>query len=91
MARWVVYRMSVRLLSIADMSVRHPLVQSQVVRYLRRLSRGLEAGHLITFEPDSFATSDQNEIGEQLKHANITWHPLPATPGSPAKNTVKSF
>ncbi|HEV8434029.1 MAG TPA: glycosyltransferase [Thermoanaerobaculia bacterium] len=63
----------VRSLYICYFGLREPLVQTQVLPYLRELTaRGVEMS-LLTFEPEPF---DQAEWRERLRREGIAWHTL---------------
>lgn len=63
----------VRSLYICYFGLREPLVQTQVLPYLRELTaRGVEMS-LLTFEPEPF---DQAEWRERLRSDGIAWHTL---------------
>ena len=62
-----------RVLYISLNGVREPLVQSQVVAYLRRLH---ERGHrfvLLTFEPVPLSLDEERQIRERLAGEGIQW------------------
>jgi glycosyltransferase involved in cell wall biosynthesis len=57
-------------------NVGEPLVQSQVIAYLRELAaRGIEM-HLLTFERERLAEAQRQRFNEALAAAGITWHTL---------------
>ncbi|HEX3110554.1 MAG TPA: glycosyltransferase [Thermoanaerobaculia bacterium] len=63
----------VRSLYICYFGLREPLVQTQVLPYLRELTaRGVEMS-LLTFEPEPF---DQSEWRERLRGDGINWYTL---------------
>src|ERR1700756_5060881 len=63
----------VRSLYICYFGLREPLVQTQVLPYLRELTaRGVEMS-LLTFEPEPF---DRSEWRERLRRDGIAWHTL---------------
>jgi glycosyltransferase involved in cell wall biosynthesis len=65
-----------------------PLGQSQVLPYLRELSKQGYAFHLISFEkPDRFAQY-RDQIQKICDEAGITWHPLSYTKRPPVVSTV---
>ncbi|MEZ5424184.1 MAG: hypothetical protein R2682_13975 [Pyrinomonadaceae bacterium] len=68
-----------RSLYICYFGVREPLVQTQVLPYLRELVAGGHEMTLLTFEPDLKAkwTSEQiDEMRERLAADGIAWHRL---------------
>jgi glycosyltransferase involved in cell wall biosynthesis len=73
--------MKPRVLYIASGSIREPLIVSQVVRYLKRLSGTFEACHLITLERKTIEPGDLARIQSELGDADIVWHGLPSYPG----------
>lgn len=64
-----------RSLYLCYFGLREPLVQTQVLPYLRELVRGGVAMSLLTFEPDMEGTWT-TEWREQLKREGIDWHML---------------
>jgi glycosyltransferase involved in cell wall biosynthesis len=71
--------MEARTLYICYFGLREPLVQTQVLPYLRRLAAGGVGVHLLTFEPDRRAKWTGQEIEEQrakLAAEGISWHSL---------------
>ncbi len=65
-----------------------PLGQSQVLPYMRELSKQGYAFHLISFEkPDRFQ-QHKNQIQKMCDEAGITWHPIPYTKRPPVVSTV---
>lgn len=54
--------------------LREPLVQTQVLPYLRELAKGGERMALLTFEPQAF---DRAAWCERLRADGIEWHALP--------------
>lgn len=65
-----------------------PLGQSQVIPYLRELSKKGYAFHLISFEkPDRF-TQHKEQIEKICAEAGITWHPLSYTKRPPVLSTL---
>jgi glycosyltransferase involved in cell wall biosynthesis len=71
--------MDARTLYICYFGLREPLVQTQVLPYLRRLAAGGVGVHLLTFEPDKRAKWTRQELEEQrakLAAEGISWHSL---------------
>ena len=66
-------------------------MQSQVIRYLKGLAEVCESCHLVTFERDSERSPNCQALAESLQAAGIQWHPLTATDGNRAKNTLKEI
>lgn len=66
----------VRALYICYFGVREPLVQTQVIPYLRELVKGGHEISLLTFEPKSIETgvSATEKIVDQLAQDGIEWH-----------------
>src|SRR5688500_891518 len=68
-----------RTLYICYFGMREPLVQTQVLPYLRELRKRTTDGDLkvsiLTFEPD--LTLDSTSIRQQLEDEGIDWHWLP--------------
>ena len=62
-----------RSLYICYFGLREPLVQTQVLPYLRELSAGGVAMSLLTFEREPF---DDREWRERLRASGIEWHTL---------------
>jgi glycosyltransferase involved in cell wall biosynthesis len=63
----------IRSLYLCYFGLREPLVQTQVLPYLRELTaRGVETS-LLTFEPEPF---DQSEWRERLRRDGIEWYTL---------------
>ena len=69
-----------RTLYLCYFGLREPLVQTQVLPYLRQLSRsGIEVG-LLTFEPNRRASWPRSEAGDwwdRLQADGIRWFSLP--------------
>jgi glycosyltransferase involved in cell wall biosynthesis len=65
-----------RALYLCYFGVREPLVQTQVLPYLRELVRGGVSMSLLTFEPDARGTWTA-EWRERLQDEGIDWHVLP--------------
>ncbi len=63
----------VRSLYICYFGLREPLVQTQVLPYLRELTARGVAMSLLTFEPERF---DETEWRERLRRDGITWSTL---------------
>jgi hypothetical protein len=69
-------------LYICYFGVREPLVQSQVVAYVRELAKAGWSMHLLTFEPgwpESFPEDERTARREALAQQGITWHAHPYT------------
>jgi len=69
-----------RTLYICYFGVREPLVQTQVIPYLREIEKGGTAVLLLTFEPESIGRWPPGEferIRGELSDIGITWHSLP--------------
>ena len=64
-----------RSLYLCYFGLREPLVQTQVLPYLRELVRGGVAMSLLTFEPDAQGTWT-TEWRERLRREGIDWHML---------------
>jgi glycosyltransferase involved in cell wall biosynthesis len=64
----------VHSLYICYFGLREPLVQTQVLPYLRELASGGIGMHLLTFEREPF---DEAPLRERLRAEGITWHTLP--------------
>jgi glycosyltransferase involved in cell wall biosynthesis len=64
-----------RSLYLCYFGLREPLVQTQVLPYLRELVRGGVAMSLLTFEPDTRGTWT-TEWRERLRSEGIDWHML---------------
>lgn len=71
--------MKPRVLYIASGGIREPLIVSQVIRYLKRLSDVYETCHLMTLEREM--PNDADAIKATLADSGIHWHGLPAYPG----------
>jgi glycosyltransferase involved in cell wall biosynthesis len=68
---------SVRALYVCYFGIREPLVQTQVVPYLRELAEGGVHISLLTFEPDCRKHWNAESIGEwkaRLQRQGIQWH-----------------
>jgi len=71
---------SVRTLYLCYFSLREPLVQTQVLPYLRQLSAAGIQVHLLTFEPrlrESWSVEDLTKQKERLATEGIAWFYLP--------------
>jgi glycosyltransferase involved in cell wall biosynthesis len=64
-----------RSLYICYFGVRQPLVQTQVIPYLRELVKGGHEMELLTFEPEE-PREWESEVREGLRADGITWHHL---------------
>lgn len=53
-----------------------PLVQTQVVAYLRGLAARGHVIHLLTYETQNLSTAQQRALRRELKNQGITWHHL---------------
>src|SRR6185295_10524822 len=78
-----------KTLYICYFGLREPLVQTQVLPYLRELARGGVGVSLLTFEPDMSRAWDENSTREaraSLEAEGIDWHALPyhKRPSAPA-------
>lgn len=78
-----------KTLYICYFGLREPLVQTQVLPYLRELARGGVAVSLLTFEPDMRRAWDEaatREARTSLADDGIDWHALPyhKRPSAPA-------
>ena len=73
-----------RVLYIASGGIKEPLIVSQVLRYLKRLSGTFETCHLLTLEREMPA--DATAIADQLKQHGIHWQGLPSRRGLRAIN-----
>lgn len=78
-----------KTLYICYFGLREPLVQTQVLPYLRELARGGVGVSLLTFEPDMGSAWDEpaaREARERLHEDGIDWHALPyhKSPSAPA-------
>jgi glycosyltransferase involved in cell wall biosynthesis len=68
-----------KTLYICYFGLREPLVQTQVLPYLRELARGSVVVSLLTFEPDMRLAWDERATSEarrQLSRDGIDWHAL---------------
>lgn len=69
-------------LYICYFGLREPLVQSQVVPYIRKLAEAGWSMHLLTFEPGwpaAFPEEERTARREALARQGITWHAHPYT------------
>src|SRR3989441_7022659 len=69
----------VRTLYVCYFGLREPLVQTQVLPYLRQLKSGDLQVSLLTFEPRLKGTRSADEIAKQRESLNaegISWHYL---------------
>ena len=72
--------MTARALYVCYFGLREPLVQTQVIPYLRELVQGGVAMSLLTFEPDlrgRWSADSIAEWRERLQRDGIEWHVLP--------------
>ncbi|MEW6130585.1 MAG: glycosyltransferase family 4 protein [Acidobacteriota bacterium] len=72
--------MSIRTFYICYFSLREPLVQTQVLPYLRELKQSDIEISILTFEPNfknSWAPSEKQEWKTRLAAEGINWHALP--------------
>jgi len=63
-------------LYICYFGVSEPLVQTQVIPYLRELVKGGHELILLTFEPSILQGSDESKIRARLSDEGIEWHSL---------------
>ena len=79
-APWSWLAFTMRTLYLCYFGLREPLVQTQVLPYLRQLSRsGIDVG-LLTFEPNRRASWSRSEAGDwcdRLQADGIRWFSLP--------------
>ncbi len=69
-----------KTLYICYFGVNEPLVQTQVLPYLRELQKGGIAVHVLTFEPahaKSRSPTQAHQIRERLNEQGLRWHWLP--------------
>ena len=64
-------------LYISYFGLREPLVQTQVLPYLRELVKGGHRLSLLTFEPQRWTNAETAEWRERLRGEGIAWHTLP--------------
>ncbi len=81
--------MSIRTLYLCYFGLREPLVQTQVLPYLRQLSAAGIKVHLLTFEPrlrEDWSAGELTKQQEQLATEGIAWFCLPyhKSPSVPA-------
>lgn len=62
-----------RVLYIASGGIREPLIESQVLAYLRKLRAGLDGCHLITMERHPIGRKQREQIRSELITAGIEW------------------
>lgn len=80
-----------KVLYISYDGMTDPLGQSQVLSYLRLLSRHEYSFHLLSFEkPERFA-QQENFVREFIKGHDIHWHPLEYTNKPPIISTVNNI
>jgi len=81
--RWVTRPlcvMSIRTLYLCYFGLREPLVQTQVLPYLRQIAAAGIKVHLLTFEPrlrEKWSDDDKRKQGEHLATEGISWFCLP--------------
>jgi glycosyltransferase involved in cell wall biosynthesis len=63
-------------LYVCYLDVGEPLVETQVIAYIRGLSRAGYRMHLLTFERHRLAPNEKRAIEERLAREGITWHRL---------------
>ena len=71
--------MNIKTLYISYFGIREPLVQTQVVAYLREIADGGVTVHLVTFEPNfkqSWTAEQIEEERKKLAAQGIEWHCL---------------
>lgn len=66
-----------RSLYLCYFGLREPLVQTQVLPYLRRLAAQGSALHLLTFEGEAWSDDSRKAWRERLADEGIQWHRLP--------------
>jgi len=66
--------MNRRVLYICYYDISEPLVESQVVAYLRQLAECDYDIHLLTFERRTLSKVQQQELKDRLAEDRITWH-----------------
>src|SRR5437588_6093233 len=66
-----------RTLYICYFGLREPLVQTQVLPYLRELSAAGIAVHLLTFEPEQLSLRELEDEKARLREQGIEWFSLP--------------
>ncbi|HEV2801771.1 MAG TPA: glycosyltransferase [Pyrinomonadaceae bacterium] len=70
---------TLKTLYLCYFGLREPLVQTQVLPYLRELHRGGVEVHLLTFEPNrrkAWSKEDERAWRERLASEGIRWHAL---------------
>src|SRR4051794_34959838 len=69
----------IKTLYICSLGIREPLVQTQVLPYLRELAAGGVGVHILTFEPAlrQWRRADRQSYFEQQLDTGIRWHALP--------------
>jgi len=72
-------------LYICYFGLREPLVQTQVLPYLRELAKGGERMALLTFEPRPLPRAEADGWRARLRADGIAWHALPYHKGVPGK------
>lgn len=65
-----------------------PLGQSQVIPYLKGLTKEGYHFHLISFEKEEAYREQGEKVGLELRQAGIIWHPLPYTSKPPILSTL---
>ncbi|PYT00011.1 MAG: hypothetical protein DMF63_08550 [Acidobacteria bacterium] len=65
-----------KALYICYFGVREPLVQTQVLPYLREIKKGGTDVSILTFESE-YGRRDEASLRDQLAEEGIDWHPLP--------------
>ncbi len=83
--------MKPRILYIASSGIRDPLIVSQVLRYLKLLSKTLDCCHLVTLEREPFIDSQAKTITAELDEHGITWHPQQSLPGMRVVNVWREI
>ncbi|HLM02131.1 MAG TPA: glycosyltransferase [Pyrinomonadaceae bacterium] len=81
--------MNIKTLYISYFGIREPLVQTQVVAYLREIAGGGVTVHLVTFEPNfkqSWTPAQIEDERKKLAAQGIRWHALAyhKSPSAPA-------
>ena len=69
-----------RVLYVSGNGVREPLVESQVLAYLRRLRPGLGHVRLVTFERAAISAEERRSLTKSLAADGIEWTPLRSHP-----------
>src|SRR6478672_1278572 len=65
-----------------------PLGQSQVLSYLKLLSRKGYSFHIVSFEKPEIYEGKKHLVQELIEGYDITWHPLPYTKKPPVLSTL---